>query len=1091
MIKVSRKATDLLRKSGMLNEEWYLKTYPDVAILEMDPVEHYLWIGARLKRNPSPAFDTAAYLALNGDVERAGTNPLVHYVQWGKSEGRRTNYDEVKIKKEWIGGKISPKMGRPSILLCAHEVHMQLFGGELSFLDVVDALNRLDFNVFIVIPQKVNTEYVNILLSKTRGIFIFKYSVWAKGKENNADVISMFIELINSENIDAVYTNTIFVREAQIAAQQAGVASVCHVRELINFDEHLRNRIGMTAEQIIADVVDRSNLIVANSLETAKLFPSSANVVCAPNVVDPDTFDIPNKLHEKIRFGIISSNTKKKGIEDFIEIARLCDAKIENAEFIIIGPENTFTAELRQKGIPGNTTFAGYAPSPKAAIEQVNIVLSLSHFAESFGRTVAEAQMARRPVIAYNWGAIPELIENEKTGLLIPYRDIEAAVNAVNRFIQNPDLAKSMGESGRKKMKAQCSPVVLQNNLQKALKGLLDVDAHPSIERRITVIIPIYNAAEDVKACIDSIKRWTDFSISRVLLIDDCSTDKEIETILQSIKNNDEFIVIKNKENLGYTRTINKAVRYAEDDDIVLLNSDTIVTPDWLSGLKRVAQEKPDAGTVTAMSDNAGAFSFPVAHQLNPKPQTVSHELWASLIVRAAEKYMPIEVPTGNGFCMFIRREVFEQVGLFDEELFPKGYGEENDFCMRAIAAGWRNFISPYCFIYHERTKSFGDKKPKLVEEGMKVLTRKYPSYQRKVRDAFAGEPIKALRKAVAGVYSDTAKQYCREFDADSVQIDARTINSVGGLNRFEILNDVLINWREVESNIINREKKLVSIVICVFNNIKLTLKCLDSIVKNTNDVDYEIIIVDNGSETETVRALIRFAKKKNNVRLLRNFENLNFSLGNNIGFAATTGAIVVFLNNDTEVTNGWLRSLVAPLSNTEVKGAQPRLLYPNGELQCVGIVFSQKSTLGYPIYSGRTFDDHIGSRTRNYRAITAACMAVRAHDFAAVRGFDPIYINGQEDVDLCLKLGSGSAVFTYVADSVVIHHEGRTPGRGKNVRANRETFIKRWSGRFASDDHEYYAQDGIEAGGYKFDLEEFSLDGIATWTPTILSQTR
>jgi GT2 family glycosyltransferase len=182
--------------------------------------------------------------------------------------------------------------------------------------------------------------------------------------------------------------------------------------------------------------------------------------------------------------------------------------------------------------------------------------------------------------------------------------------------------------------------------------------------------------------------------------------------------------------------------------DVVLLNSDTIVTPTWLNALRASAYSKPKIGTVTAMSDNAGAFSFPKQGVANPKPEDMSHDVYAMrLIDRTLDCAFP-EVPTGSGFCMYIRRDLINEIGAFDEVLFPRGYGEENDFCMRALNVGWKNVVTSWSFVFHVRTASFKGEKEALVKAGVDVVTKRYPDYAKQVKEAFAGADMNALRSS-------------------------------------------------------------------------------------------------------------------------------------------------------------------------------------------------------------------------------------------------------------------------------------------------------------------------------------------------------
>lgn len=268
------------------------------------------------------------------------------------------------------------------------------------------------------------------------------------------------------------------------------------------------------------------------------------------------------------------------------------------------------------------------------------------------------------------------------------------------------------------------------------------------------------------------------------------------------------------------------------------------------------------------------------------------------------------------------------------------------------------------------------------------------------------------------------------------------------------------------------RQSGLVSIIIPVYNQPEVTAACVESLYQNAATERFELILVDNGSATPTQALLQSLASQHANIRLLRNAENLNFAHGCNLGFAASRGAIVVFLNNDTTVTPYWLSPLVAALQRPDIAAVQPKLLYPDGTVQCIGVVFSDKSPLGYPVYAGMQPAHPWASRSRRFQAVTGACMALRASDFAGLQGFDPVYVNGQEDIDLCLRFNSLYKKPTgwVAAESVVIHHESKTPNRFHHVAHNRRTFVRRWLNRVVPDDQDYYTEDGFSVIGYRPD---------------------
>lgn len=279
-----------------------------------------------------------------------------------------------------------------------------------------------------------------------------------------------------------------------------------------------------------------------------------------------------------------------------------------------------------------------------------------------------------------------------------------------------------------------------------------------------------------------------------------------------------------------------------------------------------------------------------------------------------------------------------------------------------------------------------------------------------------------------------------------------------------------LVDWSAERNK--TRRTGLVSIIIPIFNQPELTAACVASLYQHTSTEHFELVLVDNGSADPTQALLQNLASQHPNVRLVRNAENLNFAHGCNLGFAASQGDIVVFLNNDTIVTPHWLPPLGEALQQPGVAAVQPKLLYPDGTIQCIGVVFSTQSPLGYPIYAGRQPEHPWASRSRRFQAVTGACMALRARDFAEIQGFDPVYINGQEDIDLCLRLNElykQSASWVAV-ESVVIHHESKTPNRFQHVEHNRRCFVRRWSGRVRADDRNYYATDGFSVTDYQND---------------------
>lgn len=272
------------------------------------------------------------------------------------------------------------------------------------------------------------------------------------------------------------------------------------------------------------------------------------------------------------------------------------------------------------------------------------------------------------------------------------------------------------------------------------LRDTLPVSGVPPV----AIVIAIHNAADDLARCLDSVIRHTT-GAARLILIDDASTDPAVAGVLAQHAEQERIELHRNEQNLGYTATVNRGLALAGRDDVVLLNSDTVVGPRWLDGLRLAAYSRPNIGTVTPLSNNAGAFSAPEFDRDNMLPDWFAPDDMARLARQASLALWPA-VPTGNGFCMYVRRACLDAVGAFDTEAFPRGYGEENDFCMRAGHAGFDNLVDDRTLVWHRRSASFGDSRKEHIAAGRQVLAARYPEYRALVAVFREDEAFLAIR---------------------------------------------------------------------------------------------------------------------------------------------------------------------------------------------------------------------------------------------------------------------------------------------------------------------------------------------------------
>jgi len=269
----------------------------------------------------------------------------------------------------------------------------------------------------------------------------------------------------------------------------------------------------------------------------------------------------------------------------------------------------------------------------------------------------------------------------------------------------------------------------------------------PIMPQDTAIIVPVYNAYDDVENCINRLAAFTPGDVE-ILFIDDASPDGRIAELMERARRYPNMRVLRNETNLGFTRTVNRGLTEVGQKHAVLLNSDARVTPGWLEGMLTAASSRPRVATVTAMSDRAGAFSAPMIGNDNELPPGVDEVTYARAFRRRSMGLYPI-VPTGNGFCMFVNRACINEIGALDEAAFPRGYGEENDFCMRAGRAGWSNLIDDRTYVFHDRSKSFGEAKTDLMTAGRAVIDARYPEYKTAIR-AYSTDPDLGLARMQA-----------------------------------------------------------------------------------------------------------------------------------------------------------------------------------------------------------------------------------------------------------------------------------------------------------------------------------------------------
>lgn len=273
---------------------------------------------------------------------------------------------------------------------------------------------------------------------------------------------------------------------------------------------------------------------------------------------------------------------------------------------------------------------------------------------------------------------------------------------------------------------------------------------------QFTIIVPAFGSVDAVERCLLSIKAHSGSDVC-ILLADDASPGNPFDSIAEKMRQalGGAFHFVRRQVNLGFVGNVNLAMADTRGD-VILLNSDTVVTPGWVERLEGAFASDPRIATATPWSNNAEICSIPDFCRSNALPSDAT--IWAQAALQAGAPCFP-DLPTGVGFCMAIRRAAWDEVGDFDQATFGRGYGEENDFCLRVAGHGWRNVLCDNAFVAHEGGVTFAAEGLSPGGENLARLVARYPDYNRQVAEFIMADPLRARREAIVARYHQLSER--------------------------------------------------------------------------------------------------------------------------------------------------------------------------------------------------------------------------------------------------------------------------------------------------------------------------------------------
>ena len=262
----------------------------------------------------------------------------------------------------------------------------------------------------------------------------------------------------------------------------------------------------------------------------------------------------------------------------------------------------------------------------------------------------------------------------------------------------------------------------------------------------VDIIVPVYRGEAETRACLASVLASRSATPAEIVVVDDAGPEPALREWLRSLRDEGRITLLEHEANRGFVASVNEGMRLNPERDVVLLNSDTEVAGDWLDRLARHAARDTAVGTVTPFSGNATICSYPRTLVSNPLP-TGEDTRSLDAAFAAANSGRSVDIPTAVGFCMYINRRCLAEVGLFDEDRFGRGYGEEVDFCMRAARAGFHHVLAGDVYVRHIGEVSFGSDGAGRRQGAQAVIDRLYPEFQAQLRPFLASDPPRMLRR--------------------------------------------------------------------------------------------------------------------------------------------------------------------------------------------------------------------------------------------------------------------------------------------------------------------------------------------------------
>ncbi|MBR7068956.1 MAG: glycosyltransferase [Oxalobacter sp.] len=747
------------RSNGLFYPEGYLFLYPDVEKSGMDPWEHYARFGLKKRRKNGTEvrdilnFDGNEYTFIHPELLDRRINPLRHYILYGKDKGWSS---VINIRKS---SAINDNKGK-KILLISHE--LSTTGAPLSLRGIAEVLIKAGFYIDIWTFDKIEDDSV------FNGIDCDINVVPRNPKyfKNLKKCLSWY---------DLIICNTVVSGNYASFCLENNIPHIWWLRENDSLLTYLRTL--NISHKLIKD--DADNIICVSDYVRQHIRDEFFSEVRVINNFIEDRGNSEWVLEDRLRFTFVGSLNRRKGLDVLVRaFLSMNPLKKDAWQLNIVGnfkeSEKDYWGKLYKltenyNNIKWHGRLVGEEKWRLFTETDVFIVPSLD---EPSSRVVLEAAMLGRPsIVTENVGA--KYICSNGAGLIVRPGDLVSLRKCLEQVIgMERESLLEMGRKSRLNYESTSTPEIFEESFKEQLfryisdGNTVTIEKPPLLERNvldngsfvdlgkvtylleeqdvvfnipknelIDIIIPVYNGLEHLKVLLPSLFKNTTCK-HRFIFVNDCSGGETREWLSAQISDRDDCILIENEINVGFVLSVNRGASHVEGNNFIILNTDTEVPPYWIERLTAPLFQHDDIATVTPLSSCATIFSFPKMTSDSENKEFLNNfglEKIDSVFSKISNDTL-IDVPTGHGFCMAVSYKAWVQIGKFNELLFDKGYGEEVDWCQRALTYNWRHVVARNCYIAHYHGGSFPDEiRQQRLKSSSDILRTLYPDFHNSV----------------------------------------------------------------------------------------------------------------------------------------------------------------------------------------------------------------------------------------------------------------------------------------------------------------------------------------------------------------------